>query len=199
MNCSYHPDKKAVAQCSACRKSLCDDCAGHTKGNTILCSHCQVVASIKDCVKSDVQCLKEKKQKELQEKEAKKKNKRQKWVITGIVAVIVLIGNAHIYYSTPIPQVETFEPNNHLMAVAVTIDAAIKDYAQDHDGHVPKALDQLYGKYIPQHALRPDVLKRFDYNKASDTVYELSIRNADNQRLPDIRFTQGGVAPRPTH
>ena len=195
MNCSYHPDRKAAAKCSACRNLLCDDCAGFTKGSAILCSHCQVMTAIKDCVKSDVQRLKEKKQNESQEKEAKKKDKRRKWVVTGIVAVIVLIGNALIYYFTPIPQAETFVPHNHPMAVAVMIDAAIKDYAQDHYGRVPESLDQLYGKYIPQQTLSPDVLKRFDYNKTSDTVYELIVRNADNRQVPDIRFTQEGVTP----
>jgi hypothetical protein len=200
MNCSYHPDKKAPAQCSACRKLLCDDCVVHTKDNTILCSHCAVIAALKDCVESNVQRLKGKKQqKELQGKEAKKKDKRQKWVVIGIIAGIVLIGNALIYYFTPIPQAETFAPHNNPMAVAAMIDAAIKKYAQDHDGHVPEALDQLYGKYIPKQILSTDVLKRFDYNKATDTVYELIVRTADNQRMPDIRFTQGGVAPLPTH
>jgi hypothetical protein len=198
MHCSYHPDKKAATQCSACRKLLCDDCASH-KGSTILCSHCQVTAAIKDCVKSDIQHLKEKKQKEPQEKEVKKKDQRRKWVVTGIVAVIILIGNALIYYFTPIPRSETFATHNHPMTAAVMIDAAIKDYAQDHNGRVPENLDQLYGKYIPQQALSPVVLKRFVYNKASDTVYELIFRTADNQRMPDIRFTKGGVAPLSTH
>jgi hypothetical protein len=156
------------------------------------------MTAITQCVKSDIQRIKEKKQKEPREKEAKKKVKRQKWVLIGIIAVIVLIGNVGIYYFPPIPQAETFTPHNHPMAAAVMIDAAIKDYAQNHDGRVPETLDQLYGKYIPQRTLSPDVLKRFDYKKASDRVYELIVRTADNRLMPDIRFTQGGVAPSPT-
>jgi len=198
MYCSYHPDKKAVTQCSTCRKWLCDDCARDTKANNILCSDCDLISAIRDCVASDVQRLKEKKEKGPQE-EAKKKKKQQKWVVAGIVAVIILIGNALIYYFTPIPQAETFAPRNHPMSVAVMIDAAIKDYARDHNGHVPEALDQLSGRYIHQQTLSPDVLKRFTYNKASDKIYELIFRTADNQQMPDIRFTQGGVEPLPTY
>ena len=195
MNCYYHPDKKAFVKCSACRKDLCDDCAEHTKENTILCSLCDVMASIKDFVKSDARLLEEKKQKDLREEETKEKGKRWKWIVIGIVAVIVLIGNALIYYFMPIPQTETFVHHNRSMSVGVMIDAAIKKYAQDHNGRVPDFLDQLYGKYIPKQIMSPDILKRIDYNKTSDRVYELIVRTNDDQRMPDIRFTQGRISP----
>lgn len=198
MNCSYHPDLKATAQCSVCRKLLCDDCADHLPGNIILCSHCQVMSAINDCVKSDIERLKEKQEKEPQEKETVNKDQRRKWVIIGIIALVVLIGNVLIYYFTPVPRFKTFVTLNHPMTAAVVIDAAIKNYARDHAGRVPETLDQLYGKYIPRKVLSPVVLKRFVYNKASDTTYELIIRTADNQLMPDIQFTKGDVAPLPT-
>jgi hypothetical protein len=160
-----------------------------------LCSQCGVMTAIKDCIKSDAQRQGETDQKELQKKEAEKKEKRQKWIVTGIVAMIVLIGNALLYFFAPIPRAEIFAPRSHPMAVAVTMDAAIKEYARDNGGRVPDTLDQLYGKYIPVQILSPSISARFNYKKASDRDYELIFRTSDNQRMPDIRFTQGRITP----
>ena len=38
MNCFYHPDKVAVAQCSECNKGLCHECA--TKYTRPICESC---------------------------------------------------------------------------------------------------------------------------------------------------------------
>jgi hypothetical protein len=153
------------------------------------------MAAIKDCVKSDdEERLEEKKRKEQQEAEAAKSEKRQKWIVIGTVSAIALIANLLIYFFSPIPLVETFIPQRNAMAVSAAIDAAIKEYAQDHNGRVPETLNQLYGKYIPQQILSPDVLSRFVYKKTADTAYELILKTTDSQKIPDILFTQGRVA-----
>jgi len=195
MYCSHHPEKKAVAKCSVCRKSLCDVCASIALGNTILCSGCQVKSAIKGLVKTEAKQQEEKKLKERQEQEDKKKAKLKKWVVLGCVALMIFIGNIFIYYSSPLPQAEAFKPHNHIMAAAVMVDTAIKAYMQDHDGHAPEALDKLYGKYISQQILSPDVLRRFEYNKASDKIYTLNVRNADQMPMSDIQFRPHGFTP----
>ena len=38
MNCFYHPEKEAVAQCTECNKGLCNECA--TRFNKPICDSC---------------------------------------------------------------------------------------------------------------------------------------------------------------
>lgn len=39
MNCSYHPERPAVAQCTECGKGLCTECAA--KGGNSVCADCR--------------------------------------------------------------------------------------------------------------------------------------------------------------
>lgn len=40
MNCYYHPDRPAVAQCVDCGKGLCQECASRNKKKIPLCPDC---------------------------------------------------------------------------------------------------------------------------------------------------------------
>lgn len=40
MNCYYHPDRQAVAQCVDCGKGLCQECAGPNTKKVPLCPDC---------------------------------------------------------------------------------------------------------------------------------------------------------------
>lgn len=40
MNCYYHPDRPAVAQCVDCGKGLCQECASRNSKNIPLCPSC---------------------------------------------------------------------------------------------------------------------------------------------------------------
>ncbi len=48
MKCAYHADKEAVTRCSACEKSLCDECAVKDDSGADICTRCAALQAAQD-------------------------------------------------------------------------------------------------------------------------------------------------------
>ena len=80
MKCAYHPDKEAIAQCSQCKKPLCDQCAIREGAETFICSGCAALRAARDAVQDVEQRIDEKESK-TQAREEKKKRKSMLWIV----------------------------------------------------------------------------------------------------------------------
>ncbi len=90
MKCAYHPDKDATAQCSRCKKPLCDQCAIHEGGNAFICSRCAALKASQEAIQDLDQRIKEKEVKR-QAGEEKKKRKNRLWIAAQLIILLVCV------------------------------------------------------------------------------------------------------------
>ncbi len=64
MKCAYHPNKEATAQCSQCKKYLCDECSLSDGEKSVVCSRCAALKAAQDAVYDVDQQIEEKEKKE---------------------------------------------------------------------------------------------------------------------------------------
>lgn len=190
MQCTYHPEAPAVQKCSTCGVPLCASCAGSlAPGQPVACSRCIALSSARDILDDSASREEEKKRAEIGEK---KRQRRLKWLKRGLVAggvLAVVVGNLIFYYFLAIPGEEPFDPKDAPLATAVIVDSAIQDYADDHNGTFPAALNQLLGTYLTGDDLVGADLDLVIYRRHSEKVYELRLRNPADDSSAEIVFS----------
>ena len=90
MKCAYHADKTATAECSQCRKPLCEQCAIPEGDGSFICSRCIALKAAQEAGEGIDRRLEEKESKK-QEQEAKKKKKSKMWVVCQWVILAACI------------------------------------------------------------------------------------------------------------
>jgi hypothetical protein len=90
MQCAYHSDKTATAQCSQCRKPLCEQCAIPEGNGSFICSQCVAGKAAREAVEGIDRRIEEKESKR-QKQEAKKKKKNKMWVVCQWVILAACI------------------------------------------------------------------------------------------------------------
>ena len=103
MNCYFHVDQPAVAQCNVCGKGLCKECA--TKYDMVVCDDCVIAAETEVSAKEAA--------------EQAKKNRRFKAAL--VVNVIAFIGMFILSFSMPIDDPEAGAFVNFIARVFVGV------------------------------------------------------------------------------
>ena len=90
MKCAYHPDKNAQAECSQCKKPLCEQCAIPEGDGSFICSRCVALKAAREAVEG-IDRRVEKKETKKQEQEAKKRKKSKMWIVCQWVILAACI------------------------------------------------------------------------------------------------------------
>ncbi|MCD6296531.1 MAG: hypothetical protein J7M30_05200 [Deltaproteobacteria bacterium] len=90
MKCAYHADKTATAECSQCRKPLCEQCAIPEGDGSFICSRCIALKAAQEAGEGIDRRVEEKESKK-QEQEVKKKKKSKMWVVCQWVILAACI------------------------------------------------------------------------------------------------------------
>lgn len=192
MRCAYHPDRNAVAECSQCKRPLCEECAAADKGAKLpVCGRCLILTAAEDAA----QVLDERKEKREERRRAMdlkgRRKKRLLPILTAALAAVVLATNLFLYLSSEDLPAEPFDPSRDPILTATLINIAIQDYAQAHAGQFPQSLLELReGDYLPSEKMTEVVFKGFSYTRSSPHAYELRIREEAGGDFSDIVFTQ---------
>lgn len=109
MNCHYHPDRKADAHCSECRKPLCDQCAIPQKDGAKICSRCIAINAANEASEGINQRLDEK---ALREENIEVQKMRKKRTQTMLQACFILACLAIITFQ--ISSMMSYETNRPL-------------------------------------------------------------------------------------
>ncbi|MFC1838720.1 hypothetical protein ACFL1N_03995 [Thermodesulfobacteriota bacterium] len=90
MNCHYHPDRKADAHCSDCRKPLCELCAASQKDGSNKCSRCIAIDAANEASEGISQHLEEKALKG-EHIETQRERKKRRETILQVCFVLVCL------------------------------------------------------------------------------------------------------------
>jgi len=90
MNCVYHPDIAATANCSVCGKALCSECAGADGENGSICSRCVAVKAAQDMGTEIDQRKEDQKQREERQKRKKRLRILVQWLIAGACVAVII-------------------------------------------------------------------------------------------------------------
>lgn len=187
MKCAYHPDKEAVTTCSSCKKALCEDCTAQTENNEV-CIRCAARAAAQDASVEANERIAKHQGSKAKGSGGQKKGLSPLIIILIVFTLIVLLANAYMYVNSKVAVVPEFNPNEDLEVTAVFISEGISRYMADHGGDLPEHLDVLYGGYLTEENISPDVLKKFAYIIRSDGTYLLRLKGPKQTRFPDMVF-----------
>ena len=193
MKCNNHPRLDASIVCSECEKNMCEKCVTYSDDGSPICKICEI-KFLGNVVAENVQ--KKKIEVSIKELTKNEKGKKQKTVIRTFVALIVLaIGAANLYLLTrpSVPFWNEYQSEETPSASILTIDFALQDYAEDHNGEFPENLDVLIGKYIDSDDLVQNDLVDFYYSRPTPVTYELSMVESGDNAFADLTFTESGL------
>lgn len=192
MKCAYHPESDAKVHCSKCERPLCGQCVIPEGNGTFICSRCVAITAAQDFVQEEHRHLEEKKSKRQVQKTIRRRRTRLKTSLAATLALAVIIVNMVFYFSSSIPEGETFIPSEHPIETAIVIDSAIRGYSEEHAGKTPQTLDEIWGEYLPPEVIEPTDLEIFSYSRTSDYSYELRPKDIEDEMISDLVFTEGG-------
>ena len=196
MKCDNHPDRYATTKCLSCRASLCDECTVPLDDGRLMCDQCSLLT-----------ILQERHQKAKDKFQAKKRNRDisaahkkrlgyiRKWAPIFGILILVLIG-ANYYLNIPIIESQAIDLEQHPDAMMLVLDQAIRDYAENNEGHVPNTLDELIGKYLPPEQIKLKHLNQFVYVRKSDNSYTIWPKDPKSSPIPDFILTEKGLEPK---
>jgi len=115
----------------------------------------------------------------------------RRWILGGFAAVI-LMANYFIYSQTSIQDSIQFDPAGEPEVSALILQAALNDYADDHDGTYPEGLTELIeGGYLGAQEVRREDLTQFGYTRESPETYQLVPPGYDAESEEDLVLTSG--------
>jgi len=189
MKCAYHADKTATAECSQCRKPLCEQCAIPEGDGSFICSRCIALKAAQEAGEGIDRRVEEKESKK-QEQEVKKKKKSKMWVVCQWVILAACI--AIIAIQVP-GLMSTFEEKKPIRYGTYSTDART-DQCIKNLWHISRLLQE--GKLPGKDILCPASQKPFVVTETEvDTVVRSpkpevygfkEIRVSKNKPVPEL-------------
>jgi hypothetical protein len=194
MECEFHPKNKTSLRCNLCKKQICKECAIFVKENQYLCSSCAASKAAGDTLQGILEAEIQKKE-ELAAREKTVKKRLLVFRVLFLIFTLIVIGaNIFLFLTrSPIEKGGPFIPSEDRVAAAIIIHAAIDEYSQQHNGHIPNSLYDLFEKHLKDRNFNLKDLNLFIYRKISSTSYELKPIIPSYIHAPDIVFTEKGI------
>ncbi len=198
MKCAYHPDQEADTLCAKCNTPLCGRCTGNTseEGENI-CVRCVAVLAAADFGQDKNRRLEEAEQRRQALREEKKRRSRRKrnLALAAVCAVVIVNFILYATFKVTLPESEKFIPAEMPETAVIVVDAAVQDYAEDHNGRFPDNLEMLLGKYLIPEELKAEDLVMFQYRKTAERNYELRIVVKGEEESEEMVITEKGPEP----
>ena len=192
MHCINHPQKETTIHCLECSTPLCDQCAAPQQGNAFLCRKCVTRRAAQETVQGIALRQQDSIQREFKSEAKRKKNALLiRLALISLIAMIIGV-NFYLYFHFSTPRWSDENSEEHPAMSVIILDAALQDYANDHQGKYPQRLDKLRGTYIEPEALTPENLRNIDYTRTSAYTYELRLSDSNGATGSDLIFTEIG-------
>lgn len=115
----------------------------------------------------------------------------RRWILGG-AAMVILLANYLIYPQTSIHDSVHFDPAGEPEVSALFLQAALNDYADDHNGTYPEELTELIEEgYLGAQEVRREDLAQFGYTRESPETYQLIPPGYDVESDEDLVLTSG--------
>ena len=191
-SCINHPDKESSICCLECGTPLCNQCAVHQQADAYLCRKCVTRRVAQETVQGISIRQQDSIERELVYEARRKKNVLLVRMVLLSVVMLIIGVNLYLYFyhSTPLWNEQVSEENPAVTIIIV--DAALQDYADDHQGEYPEDLEELQGAYIEPEELASQDLYYIDYTRTSPYTYELRLLDSSGAFASDLVLTEMG-------
>ena len=189
-SCINHPDKESAICCLDCGTPLCIQCAVHQQADSYLCRKCVT----RHAAQETVQGISIRQQGSIERQlgnEARRK-KNMLLVRMALLSVVMLVIGVNLYlffnHSTPLWNEQVSGENPAV--TLIILDAALQDYADDHQGEYPENLKELQGTYMEPEELAAQDLYYIDYTRTSPYTYDLRLLDSGGEFASDLVLTE---------
>ena len=190
MACINHPEKETAIHCHECGTPLCDQCAVNQHADTYLCRKCLTRRAAHETVQGISIRQQDSIERELVYEARRKKNVLLIRMALLCIVVMIIGANLYLYFHHTAPLWNNYASEESPAATMIILDAALQDFADDHQGEYPEDLEALRGKYIEPEDLTSQDLYHIDYTRTSPYTYELTLWDSNGAVGSDLVFTE---------
>jgi len=177
------------AVCSSCGRELSADHLPGIDPESILCDLCIATRSVSEITEKVSQQDQRRSERQDQLVDAPVRSARNRRLIMGISALILLIVNLVLYFSINPPPIEPIEAVDDPVGYLFLLESVLLDYADDHGGTFPDDLAGLMPDYLYPDEMPTANPEAFRYRRPTPHSYELSLEEGAAGTDDDLVLT----------